>query len=131
MNAIRPIARTDETVTLRASDYEALISALEDAEDAAALFAAGAREEALGTAVARADHLPIELVMRLLDGEAPARIWREHRGLTPEALADASQVSARDLADIERGVEVAGIGIYRSLAAALGVTVDDLIAPEA
>ena len=129
MNAIRPIARTEDTVTLRASDYDALIAALEDAEDTAALFAADAREEALGRVEARADHLPVELVMRLLDGEPPVRIWREHRDLSPEALAAAAGVSPADLAEIEAGRAPGNVATFRSLAGALGVAIDDVVGP--
>lgn len=126
MNAIRPIARTDDTVTLRASDYEELIAALEEAEDIAALFAAGAREEALGRVEARADYLPVERVARLLEGESPVRIWREHRNLSLEALALAASILPTDLAEIEAGRAMGSLAVCRSLARALGVPMDDV-----
>ena len=103
IDRIQLIARTDETVTLRASDYDAQISAVEDAEDIADLLAAGAREDALGKLQARADRLPVARVERLLDGEDPTRIWWEHRGLSPQVLALAAGLSQGDLADIEAG----------------------------
>ena len=127
MNAIHLLSRTDDTVTMRTVDYEALITAAEDAEDIATLLAAGAREEAIGKAEARADNPSDELVGRLLDGEHPVKIWREHRGFPCLALAKAAGVSRSYLAEIERGKKPGSVSAYRSLAKALGVTVDDLL----
>lgn len=127
MNAIHPIARTADTVTLRLADYQALISAVEDAEDIASLRSAEAHENAIGTAAARADHLSDDLVGRLLDGGPPLRIWREHRGLTAQALADAAGVSRSYLTEIETGQKPGSIAFFRAVAAALGVSLDDLM----
>ena len=127
MNAIHLLARTDDTVTMRTVDYEALITAAEDAEDIATLLAAGAREEAIGKAEARADNLSDERVGRLLDGEHPVKIWREHRGLPSLALAEAAGVSCSYLAEIEGGTKPGSVSAYKSLAKALGVSVDDLL----
>ncbi|CAK0749091.1 hypothetical protein CCP1ISM_3130002 [Azospirillaceae bacterium] len=66
MIAILPVGETAETVTLCRADYEALIEALEDAEDIAALNAAGRHEAETGKAAARADHVSLEQVERLL-----------------------------------------------------------------
>lgn len=129
MNAIHPIARTNDTVTLRTSDFDALIAALEDAEDVAALFAAGAREEALGRVEARADHLSVEFVTRLLDGESPVRVWREHRGMSSAALAAAAGLPLDHLLALEAGREMGSVASLRGLADALGVALDDVAPP--
>ncbi|RYB03365.1 helix-turn-helix domain-containing protein [Lichenibacterium ramalinae] len=126
MNAIQPIARTEDTVTLRLVDYEALIAAAEDVEDIATLYTAEAREKVLGKDAARADNLSDELVGRLLDREHPIRIWREHRGLTSQALADAAGVSRSYLAEIEGKKKPGSVQAFRALAAALKVPVDEL-----
>ncbi len=122
MNAIRPIAQTGDTVTLRRADYERLLEALEDAEDIAALEAAAAREEA-----AHADYLSAELVSRLLAREHPVRIWREHRGLSQEELAGKAGVARSYLAEIEGRKKPGSLDANRKLASALGLTVDDLL----
>ncbi len=127
MNAIHLLARTDDTVTMRTADYEALVAAAEDAEDIATLLAAGAREEAIGKTEARANNLSDDLVERLLQGEHPVKIWREHRGLTALALAGAAGVSRSYLAEIEGGKKPGSVAAYKMLADALSVTVDDLI----
>ena len=57
MNVIRPIAETGDTVTLRRADFEALLEAVEDAEDIRALHAAEARETEIGKEAARANPL--------------------------------------------------------------------------
>lgn len=128
MNAIHILGRTDDTVTLRTSDFDALVGAAEDAEDLAALLAAGAKEDALGQVEARADHLSDDLVGRLLAGEHPLAIWRAHRGLSTSALAESAGVSRSYLAEIESGRKPGSVRAYRSLAIALDVSVDDLLA---
>jgi hypothetical protein len=63
-------------VTLSRTEYERLLATVEQAEDQAVIALAQAREAQLGKEAARKDHLPIELVDRLLAGEIPVRIWR-------------------------------------------------------
>jgi hypothetical protein len=36
------------------------------------------------------DRIPVAVVKRLLDDESPVKVWREHRGLTQQALAHAA-----------------------------------------
>ncbi|KJS38264.1 MAG: hypothetical protein VR70_10545 [Rhodospirillaceae bacterium BRH_c57] len=127
MNAIRPIAQTDDTVTLSRTDFEMMLEAVEDAEDIMALRLAESREAEIGSAIARADHLPVEAVMRLMSGEHPVKIWREHRGLSPQDLGNAAGVSRSYLVEIESGRKPGSVVAYRRLAGALGVTVDDLL----
>lgn len=130
MNAIHPIATTEDTVTLHRADFERMLEAIEDAEDVAALHAAEAREREVGAEAARADHLPVELVLRLVAGEHPLRLWREQRGLTPQALAKKAGVGRSYLVEIEGGKKPGSVAAYRRLAKALGVAVDDLLPAE-
>ncbi len=130
MNAVHPIAQTADTVTLRRADFEMMLEAIEEAEDVMALKVAEAREVEIGKEAARADHLPVELVMRLMAGEHPVRIWREHRGLSPQALADKAGVARSYLVEIEGHKKPGSVAAYRRLATALGVAVDDLLPPE-
>jgi ribosome-binding protein aMBF1 (putative translation factor) len=103
MNVIRPIAQTDDTVTLRRTDFEMMLEAVEDAED----------------------------IMALRHTEAhPVRIWREHRGLSPQALADKAAMARSYLVEIESHKKPGSVAVYRRLANALGVAVDDLLPPE-
>ncbi|MDA8232007.1 MAG: helix-turn-helix transcriptional regulator [Magnetospirillum sp.] len=106
------------------------MEAIEDAEDVVALRTAEAREKEIGKEAARADHLSVELVMRLMAGEHPVRIWREQRGLSPQALADKAGVGRSYLVEIEGRKKPGSVAAYRRLANALGVAVDELLPPK-
>jgi len=117
---------TAETVTLTRAEYEALIQRIEDAEDERVAAAAEAREAALGKEVARADHLPIDLVDQLIAGEHPIRLWRAYRGLTREALAAEAGVSPSYVTEIETRRKPGSFKAIAKLATALRVSLDDI-----
>ncbi|HXQ42206.1 MAG TPA: hypothetical protein VN821_13130, partial [Candidatus Udaeobacter sp.] len=71
MNAIRILAETKDTVTVKRDDLARLISELEDAEDRSAVAERRALEKALGKERARRNYLTVEEARRLLDGESP------------------------------------------------------------
>jgi DNA-binding Xre family transcriptional regulator len=128
MNAIKILAETDETVTVSKADLAALIEALEDAEDIAALKAAAAEEARIGKEAYRANCLPIELVERMLAGESPVRIWREHRKMTGRDLASAAEIAPGYLSEIETGKKPGSVDALAKIARALGLSIDDLVA---
>jgi DNA-binding XRE family transcriptional regulator len=127
MNQISPIAETPDSVTLRRVDFEALIAIAEDAIDNAAIDARERIETQIGIEAARADYLSGALVDRLLDGESPVRIWREHRGLTARTLAARSGVSASYLCEIETGRKPGSSSALHAIAQALHVPMDTLV----
>jgi hypothetical protein len=116
-----------ETATLPRTEYEALIERLEDLEDAIEVAKFRADEQTRGIDAVRADCLSGALVNRLLTGEHPVRIWREHRSLTGSALAVKAGVPASYLCEIEGRRKPGSVSAYRRLATALGVTLDDLV----
>lgn len=116
-----------ETVTLPRANFEALLDRLEDAEDMATIEAFKARVATVGFAEATKDYLPAELAWRILDGEHPVRVWREHRGLSSTKLAGASGVPQSYISDIETGKKPGSIDAFRRLARTLEVQVDDLL----
>ncbi|MEO5373711.1 MAG: helix-turn-helix transcriptional regulator [Alphaproteobacteria bacterium] len=116
---IRPIAETDQTVTLKRSDYLALLDRIEDAEDEAAILAADARGS-------KGDALSVVVVDRLINGENPIRVWREHRGMTVASLAHAIGVSSTYLNELESGRKLATTRLLEALAKSLGVELEDL-----
>jgi DNA-binding XRE family transcriptional regulator len=126
MNLPKPIAEDTETVTLRRADYESLIGNLEDAIDGAALKSLGERLR-MSEADALADYLSGERVERLVAGENPVRIWREHRGLSARALAAAARVTPTYLSEIETGRKPGSLGTMAKIAHALGISLDDLV----
>lgn len=71
--------------------------------------------------------IPAEIVTRILDGESRIRVWREHRGLTSKALADKAGIGQGFLSQIETGKREGTIDTLRKIAAALALTVDDLV----
>ena len=115
MNAITPIAETSDTVTLSRADYEAILSALDD-QGAQAAYAATRDEETF----------PAEIVARLVSGENPVKVYRAHRGLSVRALAEASGLSATLISDIENRKLTGSVAALKTLAAALGVDLDDI-----
>ena len=111
-----------EMVLLPKVDYEALLSALEDAEDiliaerSMARIASG--EEELITDTEIDDYL---------DAPTPLAFWRKKRGLTQAALAKQAGVTQAYLSEIESGKKETRVAVLKDLATALKVTVDELV----
>jgi DNA-binding Xre family transcriptional regulator len=120
-NTVRPLAEDRETVLLRRSDYEALLREAEDAADAA-----GMREVDARVGAGKNEYVPIEITKRLSAGEAPVRVWREHRGLSARALASRAGLSAAYLSQIETGKKPGSFEAIAKLARALDVDMEDL-----
>jgi len=113
--------RGGDTVLLRRADYEALLRQAEAAADAAQIREAEARVEA-----GEDEYVPIELTGRLVAGEVPVRVWREHRGMSRRALAGRAGISAAWLSQIETGRKPGSFDAMAKLARALGVDMEDL-----
>ena len=116
-----------DTVVLSRVDYEALLARIEDAEDAAALAEHRAYEKAVGKDAARADCIPAAIVDRLIAGENPIRVWRDHRNMTAIALAEKAEITPAYLSQLEHGRRHASQQVLRRLATALKVDLDDLV----
>ena len=71
--------------------------------------------------------LPWPMAKRLLAGENPIKLWREHRGLTQAQLARAVGTRARYISQLETGHKRPSLDLAIALAKTLSVTVDDLI----
>jgi mRNA interferase RelE/StbE len=112
----------NEHVTITREEYERLVALAEDARDLRALADVDAR-----LAAGETELIPAGMVNRMLDGEPPLRVWREHRGLTQAELGRRADVHRVTIADIEGGHKPGSVRVLKSLADALGVTVDDLI----
>lgn len=111
-----------EMITIPLDEYKALMGAAEDLADLRAFDRANA-------ALASGDDelIPAEYVRRMIAGERPLRVWRDYRGMTQTALAEASGVNRVQIANIEAGAKSGSIDTLKKLAHALGITVDDLI----
>ena len=71
--------------------------------------------------------VPAELVYAIIDGENPVKVWREYRGLTQQALAAQSGISAAYLSQIETGKRTGTAEVLQAIARALDVTLDDIV----
>lgn len=111
-----------EMISIPIEEYRSLQAAAEELADLQAYDRALAQ-------LANGDEelLPAEFVKRILSGESPLRVWREFRGLTQTALAEASSVNRVQIADIEAGRKSGSIETVKKLSEALGITLDDLI----
>jgi DNA-binding XRE family transcriptional regulator len=120
---IRPLAQTDSSVTLQRADLEALLAALDDADDRIAVL-----EHHLAQARGKAaTPLTIDEADRLLAGESPVKVWREKRGKTQRELATAAGISQPHLAEIEKGTKTGSVVTLRKLARVLEVDLDSLV----
>ena len=108
----------NEMVTIPRDEYDRLRQA---AEDLSELQAYDRAMEAGGESV------PAEYVNRILDGENPVRVYRDWRGMTAAALAEASKLNRVQITQIETGKRSGNVETMKKLADALGVSVDDLI----
>ncbi len=122
--AHRPTTKTGESsgevVVIARADYESLVAAAENAADLADIAAIKAH-------VAEKDYLPFGMAERILDGMAPVRVWRQHRGLTARALAAKAGLSSSYLSEIETGKKPGSVKALHALATALEVDLDDLV----
>ena len=73
------------------------------------------------------ESFPAEVVDRLLAGQNPIRVYRDHRGMTQGALAAAAGIHPVYLSQIETGKRTGSARTLVAIAKALGVTVHDLI----
>lgn len=111
----------ERLVLVPEADFEALVAAAEDNADRTAV-AEFRRKLAAG----EEELIPASVVERLVSGENRVRVWREHRGLAGAALAKQAGLAQAYLSQIETGAREGTVETYSKLAAALGVSLDDL-----
>jgi DNA-binding XRE family transcriptional regulator len=102
-------------------EWKALLSQLENLQDIADAKVISARMETGDEEVFSAD-----FVQRLLAGEHPLKVWRDHRGLTLQALGESCGCTRAMLSMIERGKAKPSVDLLGKLAAQLGCDMDDL-----
>lgn len=112
----------ERLVVLPEADYAMLVERLEDAEDIASTTAILDR-------IARGEEelVPAAVVERLIGGDNPIAVWREHRGLTISALAEKAGLSQSYLSQIESGKREGRVSVLKRLAQALAVDLEDLV----
>ncbi len=108
----------EDLAVLPRKEYEELLDAAEDAEDAA--LTRERRDEPT---------LPLEVVLEIRSGNLhPLTAWRKATGMTQAQLAEKVDVRAATISDIEQnkspGVSLA---VMHNIARALGLRIDDLV----
>lgn len=103
------------------AEYERLLDLAEDRADAnAAAKAAQRRSDG-------EEYLPAAMVDRLLNGENALKIWRQFRGITQTQLGQRVGVSCGQISYVEKGERRGSPILWRALADALNVTLDDIM----
>lgn len=105
-------------------EYRALRDLADDADDVAAL-ARFAKRYAKG----EEETVPAKVVDRLLAGEPPLRVWREHRGMTASRLAELAGVTSAHVSKLESGKGEPSVALLRKLAKVLRTDIDLLVGP--
>ena len=71
--------------------------------------------------------IPVGVVDRLVSGENPVKVWREHRGLSQRTLATRAGLNFTYLSQIETGARKGSVRTMKKLAEGLGLELDDVI----
>ena len=98
--------------------WERVREGIEDADAVAAYDRAVAKDDGFT--------IPSAVLRSELDGSHPVRAWREHRGMTLQALADAAGMSKPYLSQIEGGKRDGTAATLKKLAKVLRVPLDAL-----
>lgn len=102
--------------------WERVSGRVEDADDVAAFDRAVAADDGAT--------IPGAVAFAIADGVHPLKAWREHRGMTQDALATASGISKPYISQIESGKRRGYTATFRTLANALQAPWDTLVAEE-
>ena len=123
MNAQTIVTPSGERlVILPEAEFDALLEASEDAADLHAVRAFR-RDLAAGNE----ELVPASVVDRILSGENRIRVWRAHRAMTGTVLTREAGIAQNVLSQMETGKRDGTVETVRKLAAALSVTIDDLV----
>lgn len=112
----------EKLAVLPLGEYERLAAAAEDAADTRAY------DEATAALASGTEELvPAAFANRMIEGESPIRVWRDYRGLSLRSLAQEAGISPGYLSEIETGRKSGSVDALKALAAALELTIDDLV----
>lgn len=106
---------------LPVGDYEQLLNIAEDKSDISAALDSEKRR-ANGE-----EYFPAEMVDRLLAGENALKVWRQYRMLTLRQLGLIVGAASSYLSEIENGKRQGRPALWRKLAEALGVDMEDIV----
>ncbi len=104
-------------------DYQHFLELLEDEADAHVIA-----EFHEAYTAGREFLVPDEIMRRELAGESPIKLWREHRSLTQQELANRAGISKPYLSQIETGKRQGTVETLAAIARSLDVPLDVLMA---
>ena len=110
-----------EWVVIPYEEYERLVEEAEMLQDVRAY------DEAKKAIAVGEELIPSEVTYAILDGINPVRVWREHRGLTQQQLAEAVGISVPYLSQIESGKRRGSAEVLAAIARELGLSLDDIV----
>jgi DNA-binding XRE family transcriptional regulator len=102
-------------------EYERLVEEAEMLQDVRAY------DEAKQAIAEGEELVPGEVTYAILDGGHPVRVWREHRGLTQQQLAEAAGISVPYLSQIESGKRRGSAKVLAAIARELRLSLDDIV----
>ncbi|KMO13924.1 helix-turn-helix transcriptional regulator [Methylobacterium platani] len=109
-------------VILPEAEFERLHDLAEEAADARVLAASLTRLQAGDEELLNGDDLDA-----LRAAPTPLAFWRGRRGLSAAALARQADLPEEHVSAVERGESIGDVQLYRRLARALGVEIEDLV----
>lgn len=71
--------------------------------------------------------IPASVTFAILDGKNPIQVWRKHRGLTLQQLADKARISRPYLSQLESGKRSGSADVLRRIADSLDISLEDVI----
>jgi len=107
---------SEETVTLKRSEYDALLNYNSELEDKLAALDAedGSR-------------IPHEVAVAIIRGQSPLLAFRKYLGITLRELSASTGISVSYLSEIEGGHKPGSTSALTRIARALGTTLDALV----
>ncbi len=114
--------RGQRFVLVPESNYQEMMDALDELAAIVAYDRVKAKDDEL---------IPGEVADRLLEGENAIRVFRQHRGMTQQALAEAVGISTPYLSQLESGIRQPSLASLLALAEALRVDLELLAPPKA
>ena len=123
MNAKLQIIQKDgkpEWAVIPYEEYERLSALVENYQDIQAF------DDAMRKLEEGEEFVPVAVVDRLMEGESPLKVWREHRGFTLSKLSEQADIDMFTLKRIEEGQETLPPHLQIHLAIILNIDTDDL-----
>ncbi|WP_027170933.1 helix-turn-helix transcriptional regulator [Methylobacterium sp. 10] len=123
MTIVRTQTPSGESIVIMPeAEFERLAALAEDASDLQTLVTSQAR-----LASGEDEMLSEADLDALRRAPSPLAFWRVRRGLSAAELAASSGISYADLTATEDGTKMSDMVVFRALADALGVDVEDLV----